>query len=55
MVDAKVASEQINIEKAELAVDARRQGVKDVAAKRVEDNKVDLEIARLMQSKGGNT
>ena len=59
MIDAKIASEQINVEKAELAIDAKRQGVKDAATKRVEDNKVDLEVARMMQqqrqSKGDNS
>ena len=49
-LDAKVASEQINIDKAELAIDAKRQGVKETFAKRVEDNKVDLELAKLRQS-----
>ena len=48
MIDAKMASEQLNIDKAELAIDAKRQGVKDMTAKRVEDNKVDLEVAKIM-------
>ena len=51
MIDAKVASEQINVDKAELAIDAKRQGVRDATAKRVEENKVDLEIAKMMQTK----
>jgi hypothetical protein len=58
MIDAKMASEQINLDKAELAIDAKRQGVKDMAAKRVEDNKVDLEVAKIMaatQKPRGNT
>jgi len=50
MIDAKVASEQINVDKAELAIDAKRQGVRDATAKRVEENKVDLELARMMQA-----
>ena len=50
MIDAKIASEQISVEKAELAIDAKRQGVKDATAKRVEDNKVDLELARIAQA-----
>jgi hypothetical protein len=50
MVDAKIASEQLNIEKAELAIDAKRQGVKDATAKRIEDNKVELELARMAQA-----
>jgi len=50
MVDAKIASEQINIDKAELAIDAKRQGVKDATAKRIEDNKVELELARMAQA-----
>ena len=50
MIDAKVASEQINVDKAELAIDAKRQGVRDATAKRVEENKVDLEIAKMMQT-----
>jgi len=50
MLDAKIASEQVNIEKAELAIDAKRQGVRDATAKRVEDNKVDLELARMAQA-----
>ena len=50
MIDAKIASEQINVDKAELAIDAKRQGVKDATAKRVEDNKIDLELAKLVQS-----
>ena len=50
MIDAKVASEQINVDKAELAIDAKRQGVRDATAKRVEENKVDLEIAKIMQT-----
>lgn len=50
MIDAKIASEQINVDKAELAIDAKRQGVKDAVAKRVEDNKIDLELAKLVQS-----
>jgi len=54
MIDAKIASEQINVEKAELAIDAKRQGVKDATAKRVEDNKVDLELARMMQNANKN-
>ena len=58
MIDAKMASEQLNIDKAELAIDAKRQGVKDMTAKRVEDNKVDLEVAKIMaatQKPRGNT
>jgi len=50
MIDAKIASEQINVDKAELAIDAKRQGVRDMTAKRVEENKVDLELARMMQN-----
>ena len=50
MIDAKTASEQINIDKAELAIDAKRQGVRDQVAKQVEDNKVDLELARIMST-----
>ena len=50
MIDAKMASEQINIDKAELAIDAKRQGVRDQVAKQVEDNKVDLELARIMST-----
>ena len=50
MVDAKIASEQLNIDKAELAIDAKRQGVKDATAKRIEDNKVELELARMAQA-----
>tara|TARA_R110000764_G_scaffold102100_3_gene187563 strand:- start:40 stop:1044 length:1005 start_codon:yes stop_codon:yes gene_type:complete len=50
MIDAKMASEQINIDKAELAIDAKRQGVRDMSAKRVEENKVDLELARMAQN-----
>ncbi len=50
MIDAKIASEQINVDKAELAIDAKRQGVKDATAKRVEDNKIDLELAKLVQT-----
>ena len=50
MIDAKIASEQINVDKAELAIDAKRQGVRDMSAKRVEENKVDLELARMMQN-----
>jgi hypothetical protein len=53
MIDAKIASEQINIDKAELAIDAKRQGVRDATAKRVEDNKLDLELARMMQTQQG--
>jgi hypothetical protein len=49
LIDAKIASEQINIDKAELAIDAKRQGVKEATAKRVEDNKVELELARIAQ------
>jgi hypothetical protein len=51
MIDAKIASEQVNIDKAELAIDAKRQGVKDMTAKRVEDNKIDLELAKLLANK----
>jgi hypothetical protein len=54
MIDAKIASEQINVDKAELAIDAKRQGVRDMAAKRVEENKVDLELARMMQAQNTN-
>ena len=50
MIDAKIASEQISVEKAELAIDAKRQGVKEATAKRVEDNKVELELARMAQA-----
>ena len=50
MIDAKIASEQISVEKAELAIDAKRQGVKEATAKRIEDNKVELELARMAQA-----
>ena len=55
MIDAKIASEQINVDKAELAIDAKRQGVRDMTAKRVEENKVDLELARMMQNAQNQT
>jgi hypothetical protein len=47
MIDAKMASEQLNIDKAELAIDAKRQGVRDLSAKQTADNKIDLEIAKI--------
>ena len=50
MIDGKIASEEINLKKAELAIDAKRQSVRDISAKRVEDNKIDLELAKLRQS-----
>jgi len=50
MIDAKIASEQINVDKAELAIDAKRQGVKEATAKRIEDNKVELELARMARA-----
>jgi len=50
ILDGKIAAEQINVDKAELAIDAKRQGVRDATAKRVEDNKVELELARMTQA-----
>ena len=50
MIDGKIASEEINLKKAELAIDAKRQSVRDISAKRVEDNKIDLELVKLRQS-----
>jgi len=50
MIDGKIASEQINIKKAELALSAKRQSVLDIANKTTQDNKIDLELAKLRAS-----
>ena len=50
-IDAKFAFEQLNIDKAELAIDAKRQGVRDQVSKQTEENRIDLEVAKLMNTK----
>ena len=50
-IDAKFAFEQLNIDKAELAIDAKRQGVRDQVTKQTEENRIDLEVAKLMNTK----
>jgi len=49
-IDAKFAFEQLNIDKAELAIDAKRQGVRDQVSKQTEENRIDLEVAKLMNT-----
>lgn len=49
--EAMIAVEKINVDKAELAVDAKEKGIRSAAEKQVQDNKLNLELAKLMRER----
>jgi len=50
-VDAMMNAEKLKLDKQELQLDAQKEGVRLAASRRQENNKLDLEIARMMAEK----
>ena len=51
VLDATLKAKEIQIDEQELQLDAQKEGVRVAANRRKDNNKLDLEIAKLMQSK----
>ena len=50
-VDAMFDAEKLKLDKQELELDAKKEGVRIAATRRHENNKLDLELARMMADK----
>ena len=50
-VDAVLDAEKIKLDRQELELDAQKEGVRVAASRRKDNNKLDLEIAKMMTEK----
>ena len=53
MADAKLEEQRLELEKIEVGIDAKKAGVQMRANKRAEQNKTDLEVAKIVATGGG--